>query len=69
MKEKDLSFKIILGILIGLLSVGIIFGIYFVLKKEFRVKDFNKEIIVEYNSKYKDNYGNVCFGNLLSCKN
>ena len=32
MKDKDLSFKIILGILIGLLSIGLIFGIYFVFK-------------------------------------
>lgn len=68
MKDKDLSFKIILGILIGLLSIGLIFGIYFVFKTDFKIKKFEKERIVEYNSKYKNKYGNVCYGNLIACK-
>lgn len=68
MKDKSLSFKIILGILIGLLSLGLIFGIYFVFKTDFKIKNFKKEITFEYNSKYKNKYGNICYGNLLSCK-
>ena len=68
MKNKDKSYKIIFYSLIILLTLGFIIGMYYVLKIGFKVKDFNKEIDVEYNSSYNYSPGKVCYGNLIFCK-
>ena len=67
MKDKDISFKIILFILIILLVLGFVFGIYVLFKKDFKIKNFNKEINIEYNEKFKNMQGYICYGNIIKC--
>ena len=69
MKDKDISFKIILFILIILLVLGFVFGIYVLFKKDFKIKNFNKEINIEYNEKFKNMQGYICYGNIIKCNN
>lgn len=68
MKNKSLSFKIILSILILMLLGGLIFLGYYLLKKDFKIKNYKKEIILNYKETYKDEKIDVCYGNYFSCK-
>ena len=65
-KKRKIKKKIIIVFII--LVVGILgFLAYNMFKSDFRIRDFNKNIEVNYKSKYKENYGKVCYGNIISC--
>lgn len=60
--------KIIIGIVFIALIVSGILSYFFLFKKEFIVKQFNKDIEIAYGDEYEEDYGNICYGNKLSCK-
>ena len=65
-KKKKIK-KSILIIIIIFVVIGLGFLGYNIFKSDFRIKEFKKNIEVNYKSKYKDNYGKICYGNIFSC--
>lgn len=63
MKKK----YIILTILIIIL-LTIIIGVGYFLIPKFNIEDFSKSITLNYDEEYKENHGNICYGNFISCK-
>ena len=59
--------KIVIFIVFLFVIELIVIGCFSLIPK-FNVKKFKKEINIEYKEKVKYNYGNVCFGNVISCK-
>ncbi len=62
---KKRSIIIIISICVFLLLVGFL---CYKLWPGFIIKDFEKTIEVNYQDKYKANYGNICYGNKIICK-
>ena len=60
--KKSILIIIILFVVIGLGFLG-----YNMFKSDFRIKGFNKIVEINYKSKYKNNYGKICYGNVFSC--
>ena len=67
MKNKSLSFKIILSILIIMLLLVFIYLGYYLFKEDFKIKNYKEEIIVNYKDKYKEKNIDVCYGNFFKC--
>ena len=65
--KKKKNKKSILIIIILLVVIGLGFLGYNMFKSDFRIKGFDKIVEIDYKSKYKDNYGEICYGNILSC--
>ncbi|MBP5683679.1 MAG: polysaccharide deacetylase family protein [Bacilli bacterium] len=63
MKNKKLI--IIVSICLFLLLVG---ASAYLLRPQFIVEDFAKNIEINYQDKYKSKYGNICYGNKIMCK-
>lgn len=61
--RKNIRIFLIILVIIETILVG-----YYTLRPDFRVKNFNKSIYVEYKNKIKGNNATVCYGNLFSCK-
>lgn len=63
MKNKKI-YLLLLIILIIIIPI-----ICFINIKSFKVQDFEEYIEIPYNTNYKENSGNVCFGNRFKCSN
>ena len=59
--------KVIIVIII-ILSICLIGIIIYRSIPNFMIKNFKNIIEVNYKEEYHDNYGEVCFGNIISCK-
>ena len=65
MKKK---FPIILIVsLLVLVIISVPLFIFMVVLQDFQVKEFQEVREIAYNSSYKENQGNVCFGNKFKC--
>ena len=62
---KKRSIILIISICLFLVLVGFL---CYKLWPDFIIKDFEKTIEVNYQDKYKANYGNICYGNKIICK-
>ena len=66
MKEKlPMTILLSLGVL-GIILIPVF--IFTVVLKDFQVKDFKEVIEVPFNTTFKEDKGNVCFGNKFTCK-
>ena len=64
MKNKK-KLVIVFVISILLLTGGI--TLFFLLKPDFQIKGFNDKLTINYNSKFKNSPGDVCYGNKFIC--
>ena len=68
---KTFFSKIPKSVIITTCVITIILGLsilsYIYLWPRFYVKKFNQTFNVEYNTKFKPNYGKVCYGNFIKC--
>ena len=58
----------IIVLIILIVVIPLIFLGYNLFKVEFKVKNFSDKIEINYNSKYKEKSGDVCYGNYFNCK-
>ena len=66
-RKKKNKKKIIILIIIFVVLILLGFLAYKMFKSDFKIKSFKNIIVINYKSKYKDNYGEICYGNVFSC--
>ena len=67
MKNLSLKQRIIVLVLSSILIIETILSLYMLLKPNFRVYNFKKNISIEYNDNYSNDETKVCYGNFFSC--
>ena len=67
MKNLSLKQRIIVLVLSSILIIETILSLYMLLKPNFRVYKFKKNISIEYNDNYSNDETKVCYGNFFSC--
>ena len=67
MKELKRNRKILIISLIVVLVLVILLFTFLILDKKFYVKEFKNNIEIEYGSEFKENSGDVCYGNKFKC--
>ncbi|MBO6145693.1 MAG: polysaccharide deacetylase family protein [Bacilli bacterium] len=65
--ERSVRKKIIIIIIITILLLALGTVVYFLSIPKFHITNFKNEINIEYKTKFKPNYGNVCYGNIFKC--
>lgn len=60
--------KIIISIITILIIITGIISYLFLIKQDFKIKTFEKEISISYGEDFDDKIGNICYGNKISCK-
>ena len=67
MPEKLRDKKILYGLLLFFFLVVIPLVSYALLKDKFKVKEFKDVVEVNYQSDFKEDSGEVCYGNFFNC--
>ena len=63
-KKRNIKkiYLLIIAVVIG------VFMLFFLLRPGFKVKEFDKKLTINYNTKFEKSSGKICYGNNIKCK-
>ena len=67
MEKSNARKKIIIILIVTFLLLMIGTIVYFLVTPKFHIKNYKEEINIDYKSKFKPKYGDICYGNILNC--